>query len=108
MGTSTAPIKLGVIADLTGPMSFMGIADANVGRMVVDEVNAAGGLLDRPIELHIEDSETTDEAAEAAAAKLVQDVQVDVIFGGILSSTSPRAGLSISTPSNTRGRSATR
>jgi branched-chain amino acid transport system substrate-binding protein len=78
---------LGVIADLTGPMSFMGIADANVARMVVDEINAAGGLLGQHIELHIEDSETTDEAAEAAAAKLVQDVQVDVIFGGILSST---------------------
>jgi ABC-type branched-subunit amino acid transport system substrate-binding protein len=81
------PIKLGVIADLTGPMSFMGIADANVARMVVDEINAAGGLLGQHIELHIEDSETTDEAAEAGATKLVEDVQVDVIFGGILSST---------------------
>jgi branched-chain amino acid transport system substrate-binding protein len=88
MGAPTAsPIKLGVVADLTGPMSFMGIADANVARMVVDEINAAGGLLSRPIELHIEDSETTDEAAEAAAAKLVQEVQVDLILGGILSST---------------------
>jgi branched-chain amino acid transport system substrate-binding protein len=76
-----------VVADLTGPMSFMGIADANVARMAVDEINAAGGLLGQHIELHIEDSETTDEAAEAAAAELVQDVQVDVIFGGILSST---------------------
>src|SRR3954447_27055965 len=80
-------IKIGVIADQTGPMSFMGIADANVARMVVDEINAAGGLLGRHIELHIEDSETTDMAAEAAAAKLVQEVGVDVIFGGILSST---------------------
>ena len=81
------PIKLGVIADLTGPMSFMGIADANVARMVVDEINAAGGLVGEHIELHIEDSETTEEAAEAAAAKLVEEVHVDVIFGGILSST---------------------
>jgi branched-chain amino acid transport system substrate-binding protein len=91
MGTSATPtgppIKLGVVADLTGPMSFMGIADANVARMVVDEINLAGGLLGRPIELHIEDSETTDEAAQDAAAKLVRDVQVEVIFGGILSST---------------------
>ena len=84
---STDPIKLGVVADLTGPMSFMGIADANVARMVVDEINTAGGLLERHIELHIEDSETTDEAAEAGAAKLVREVGVDVIFGGILSST---------------------
>ena len=91
MGTPTAslerPIRLGVIADLTGPMSFMGIADANVARMVVDEINLAGGLLGRHIELYIEDSETTDEAASAAEAKLVGEVGVDVLFGGILSST---------------------
>jgi ABC-type branched-subunit amino acid transport system substrate-binding protein len=91
MSTATSslgrPIRLGVIADLTGPMSFMGIADANVARMVVDEINAAGGLLGWHIELHLEDSETTEAAAEAAAAKLVGEVGVDVIFGGILSST---------------------
>jgi ABC-type branched-subunit amino acid transport system substrate-binding protein len=91
MATPTAsagrPIRLGVVADLTGPMSFMGIADANVARMVVDEINTAGGLLGQHIELHVEDSETTDEAALAGAARLVQDVEVDVVFGGILSST---------------------
>ncbi|MFL5868095.1 MAG: substrate-binding protein [Thermoleophilaceae bacterium] len=80
-------IKIGVIADQTGPMSFMGIADANVAKMVIDDMNAAGGLLDQQIELHLEDSETTDSAAEACGAKLVQQDQVDVIFGGILSST---------------------
>src|SRR5437588_8014850 len=85
--TPPGPIRLGVVADLTGPMSFMGIADANVARMVVDEINAAGGLLGGHIELHIEDSETTEEAAEAAARKLVGETGVDVIFGGILSST---------------------
>jgi branched-chain amino acid transport system substrate-binding protein len=76
-----------MIADQTGPMSFMGIADANVAEMVVKEINAAGGLLGQPIELHVTDSETTDEAAEACATRLVQEEQVDVIFGGILSST---------------------
>jgi ABC-type branched-subunit amino acid transport system substrate-binding protein len=80
------PIKVGVIADQTGPMSFMGIADANVAKMVIDEINAGGGLLGQQIELHLEDSETTDEAAEACATKVVQE-GVDVIFGGILSST---------------------
>jgi ABC-type branched-subunit amino acid transport system substrate-binding protein len=80
-------IKIGAICDLTGPMSFMGIADANVVKMVVDEINASGGLLGEELELHLEDSETTDEAAEAAARKVVEEDEVDVIFGGILSST---------------------
>jgi branched-chain amino acid transport system substrate-binding protein len=76
-----------VIADQTGPLSFMGVADANVARMVIDEINADGGLLDQQIELYLEDSETTDSAAEACATKLVQQDRVDVIFGGIYSST---------------------
>jgi ABC-type branched-subunit amino acid transport system substrate-binding protein len=82
-----APIKVGVIAELTGPLSFMGIANANVAKMVIDEINAADGLLGQPIELYIEDGETTDSVAEARAAKLVQEDHVDVIFGGIFSST---------------------
>jgi branched-chain amino acid transport system substrate-binding protein len=81
------PIKVGVIADQTGPMDFMGIADANVAKMVIDEINAGGGLLGQQIELYLTDSETTDAAAAACATKLVQEDQVDVIFGGILSST---------------------
>ena len=33
-------IKVGVIAEQTGPLSFMGIANANVAKMVIDEINA--------------------------------------------------------------------
>ena len=115
-GSTTArPIKVGVIADQTGPLDFMGIADANVAKMVIDEINAGGGLLGRRIELHLTDSETTDEAAAACATKLVQE-GVDVIFGGIFSSTrqaikgplSWTARRSTSTPSSTRERSPTR
>jgi ABC-type branched-subunit amino acid transport system substrate-binding protein len=82
-----APIKVGLIAELTGPLSFMGIADANVTRMLVDDINASGGLLGRQIDLFVEDGETTDAVAEAKAAKLVEEDHVDVIFGGIYSST---------------------
>jgi branched-chain amino acid transport system substrate-binding protein len=87
MPDSTDPIKVGVIADQTGPLSFMGIANANVARMVIDDINADGGLLGRQVDLFLEDSETTDSAAEAAAAKLVEQDHVDVILGGIYSST---------------------
>ena len=59
------PIKVGVITDLTGPLSFMGIANANVARMVIDDINAKGGLLGRQLDLYLEDSATTDSVAEA-------------------------------------------
>jgi ABC-type branched-subunit amino acid transport system substrate-binding protein len=80
-------IKVGVITDQTGALSFMGVANANVATMVIDELNAQGGLLGRKVDLYLEDSATTDSAAEAAATKLVKHDDVDVIFGGIYSST---------------------
>jgi ABC-type branched-subunit amino acid transport system substrate-binding protein len=80
------PIKVGVITDQTGPLSFMGIANANVARMVIDDINAGGGLLGRRVDLYLEDSETIDSVGEAKATKLVQQDHVDVIFGGIYSS----------------------
>jgi len=87
--TSTAgrSIKVGVITDITGPLSFLGEANANVAKMVIDEINAKGGLLGRQIELCLEDSATTDSVAEAKATKLVEQDRVDVVFGGIYSST---------------------
>ena len=80
-------IKVGVIADQTGPLSFVGIANANVAKMVIDDINAKGGLLGRKIELILEDSATIDSVAEAKATKLVEYDDVDVVFGGIYSST---------------------
>src|SRR6478672_4688424 len=81
------PIKVGVIADQTGPLSFVGIANANVARMVIGDINAKGGLLGRNLELCLEDGATDDAVAAAAAAKLVEQDNVDVVFGGIFSST---------------------
>jgi ABC-type branched-subunit amino acid transport system substrate-binding protein len=81
------PIKVGVIADQTGPLSFVGQANANVARMVVGDINAKGGLLGRHVDLLIEDSATDDEVAAAKAEKLVDHDRVDVLLGGIYSST---------------------
>src|SRR6266545_4939239 len=80
-------IKVGVIAEQTGPLSFMGIANANVAKMVINDINASGGLLGRKIDLFLEDSATIDSVAEAKATKLVLHDSVDVVFGGIYSST---------------------
>lgn len=85
--SSDRPIKVGVITDQTGPLSFAGLANANVARMVIGDINGKGGLLGRQVELHLEDSETTDSVAADKATKLVEHDHVDVIFGGIYSST---------------------
>src|ERR1700755_2308830 len=94
------PIKVGVIARLSGPRSFVGLANANVARMVIGDINAKGGLLGRPVELHIEDSATDDAVAADKARKLVEHDHVDVILGGIYSSTRQ----AIKEPAVTQGR----
>jgi ABC-type branched-subunit amino acid transport system substrate-binding protein len=80
-------IKVGVIADQTGPLSPLGGAQANTATLVVDEINMSGGLLGQRLELLIEDSASDDERAASAATKLVQADHVDVVLGGIFSST---------------------
>jgi branched-chain amino acid transport system substrate-binding protein len=94
------PIKVGMIAELTGPLSFVGQANANVARMVIGDINAKGGLLGRSVELHLEDGATDDATAAAAAEKLVEHDRVDVLFGGIYSSTRQ----AIKEPAVTQGR----
>src|SRR6266702_1408833 len=81
------PARIGVITDQSGALSFMGIANANVAKMVVHDINARGGLLGRTISLFIEDSATDDDTARIAAARLIEEAQVDVVIGGIYSST---------------------
>jgi ABC-type branched-subunit amino acid transport system substrate-binding protein len=92
-------IKIGVIADQTGALSPLGGAQANTATLVVDEINASGGLLGRRIELLTEDSASDDHQAATAATKLVQRDHVDVLLGGIFSSTR----LAIKTPAVVEG-----
>ena len=81
------PARVGLITDQTGALSFMGVANVNLAKMVTDDINAHGGLLGRPVELYVEDSGTDDEIAHTAAARLVREADVDVVIGGIDSST---------------------
>src|SRR3954468_13422044 len=81
------PARVGLITDQTGALSFMGLANVNLATMVIDDINARGGLLGRPVELYVEDSATDDDVARRAAARLVHEADVDVVIGGIYSST---------------------
>jgi ABC-type branched-subunit amino acid transport system substrate-binding protein len=81
------PARVGLITDQTGALSFMGIANVNLATMVIDDVNARGGLLGHPVELYLEDSATDDDVARTGATRLVREADVDVVIGGIYSST---------------------
>src|ERR1700722_16150897 len=77
----TEPLRLGVLTPLTGAGSFDGPRMLKAMQAVAGEINAAGGLLGRPIELVVEDDETNPEAAVRAAHKLIDVDRVPVIMG---------------------------
>jgi branched-chain amino acid transport system substrate-binding protein len=80
------PIKVGIATDLTGPISWGGIPNANVAKMVIDEINQAGGVIGRPLQLYLEDTATNEALAVTKVRKLVTQDKVDVVLGGITSS----------------------
>ena len=80
------PIKVGIATDLTGPIGFAGNANANIANLVVDDINANGGMLGRPLEIHIEDTASNESVAVGNVRKLIQRDRVDVVLGGITSS----------------------
>jgi urea transport system substrate-binding protein len=80
------PIKVGIATDLTGAIGYAGNANANIAKLVVKDINDAGGILGRPLELHIEDTASNESVAVANVRKLIQRDKVDVVLGGITSS----------------------
>jgi branched-chain amino acid transport system substrate-binding protein len=75
------PLQLGVLTPLTGAGGFDGPRMAKAMQAVIDEVNAAGGLLGRKVVLVVEDTQTNPEAAVRAARKLIDVTKVPAIMG---------------------------
>jgi branched-chain amino acid transport system substrate-binding protein len=89
---SGEPVKFGVLVGLTGPSAVAGNACYQCMQIAADEVNAAGGVLGRPIKLVVQDDEGRPKAA-VDAANLLSDVEkVPLAIGGYSSSTALPAG----------------
>ncbi|MFT4171765.1 MAG: ABC transporter substrate-binding protein [Rhodocyclaceae bacterium] len=76
------PIKVGLIASLSGPSAKSGEAITRGMTIAIDEINAAGGVLGRPLQLVRRDDEENPGKGVMAARELVQREQVAVLFGG--------------------------
>jgi len=75
------PVKLGAIYPLTGSGELDGSEMQKATNIAVEEVNAAGGVLGRPLKIIFEDNETQPKAAINAAHKLVGINNVPVVLG---------------------------
>ena len=80
------PDQVGLVADQTGPLAPVGIANANVARMVVGDINAKGGLLGRGSSCS-RGRRHRGRRRRRRGRKLVKQRPVDLVLGGIHSST---------------------
>lgn len=76
-----APIRIGTLTPLTGAGGPYGPVMVKAVKAVIDEVNAAGGVLGRKVELVSEDDQTNPEAGVRAARKLIDVDKVSAILG---------------------------
>lgn len=77
------PIKVGLVAALSGQSAKSGEALTRGLTMAINEVNASGGVLGRPLELVRRDDESNPSKGMLAARELIQREKVAVLFGGL-------------------------
>lgn len=75
------PIRIGFLPALTGPSSSTGIGINRGTILAVDEINAAGGVDGRKIELIVRDTQSDPTKAVNAAAELTRRQKVHVVWG---------------------------
>lgn len=81
-------IKIGHFASLTGPTATFGQQTQQGIEFAVEEINAAGGVLGKKIELIAEDTRSMTQDAGLAAEKLIGSDKVKVLLGEVSSSLS--------------------
>jgi branched-chain amino acid transport system substrate-binding protein len=79
------PIKIGVVSTLTGPYAEWGTFQVNGLKLALEEIQKAGGILGRPVELRVEDNASTNPGTVLSFTKLFTDPEVKGIVGPIAS-----------------------
>jgi len=75
-------VKIGLNYPKTGPYFQQGLDQLRAALLATDEINAAGGILGRRIELVIRDSQSNPEIGKRNALELIEQHDAKMIFGG--------------------------
>jgi len=98
VGFSADTIKIGVAGPHTGDLAPYGLPTKDAAMMLAEQVNAAGGVLGKQIEIVPMDDQCKPEIATSAATKLVSE-GVDIVIGHVCSGAT-KAALGIYKESN--------
>lgn len=75
------PIKIAAIYSLTGRFSSVGVPGSEGAQLAVKEINDAGGVLGRPLQLILEDSRSRPEIVVQIVKKLAVDKDISIVIG---------------------------
>ncbi len=82
LANAADPIKIGTFLTVTGSASFLGDPELKTLQMVIEDLNAKGGLLDRKIQLIHYDTGGNAKEAVNFVKRLIKSDNVDLIIGG--------------------------
>ena len=88
MAAGKKPYTLGAVFSVTGRASFLGDPEKKTTQMVVDQINAAGGINGHPLEVIIYDDKSDDTEGRLLATRLIKTDKVTAVFGPSLSGIS--------------------
>ncbi len=75
------PVKIGALFSVTGPASFLGAPEEKTVQMLVEKINAAGGINGRKLQLVVKDTAGSPEKAVSFAKQLIEEDKVLAIIG---------------------------
>ncbi len=90
-GTTTSSgdtIRIGVYGDTTGATSSFGVSTKNGIQLAFEEINAAGGVNGKKLEMIFEDDQGSPEKAKTVMSKLINQDKVVAVLGEVASSNS--------------------
>jgi branched-chain amino acid transport system substrate-binding protein len=87
-GQTGDTIRVGVYGDTTGATSSFGQSTKNGIQLAFDEINAAGGINGKKLEMVFEDDQGTPEKAKTVISKLINQDKVVAVLGEVASSNS--------------------
>jgi branched-chain amino acid transport system substrate-binding protein len=96
--TVGGPLKIGLLGPLTGALAPFGPDYVNTANLALDHINAAGGVLGRPVQLAIGDTGTAPEQGVAEARRLVDIAGVHAIVGAAASGVTLPVAESVTVP----------
>ncbi|HML80399.1 MAG TPA: ABC transporter substrate-binding protein [Thiomonas arsenitoxydans] len=87
-GASETPVKIGLIDPITSTFAALGQSEIKGAKFAEAEINKAGGVMGRPLQIFVEDSAGNPGTAVDKASRLLSQNKVDFLMGTVNSAAS--------------------